>query len=68
MVRDEGFLVRLRMLRFFSGFSNFNIFVSFVGKNRVWVILVFYVSDSYYRFMMSFLKDDVYCELAERYI
>lgn len=68
MVRDEGSLARSRMLRFPSGSSNPNILASFAGKNRVWVISAPHASDSYYRLMMSLLKDDVYCELAERHI
>ncbi|XP_004675274.1 PREDICTED: coiled-coil domain-containing protein 80 [Condylura cristata] len=68
MVRDEGVSVRSRMLRFPSGSSSPNILASFAGKNRVWVISAPHPSEGYYRLMMSLLKDDVYCELAERHI
>ncbi|XP_004436637.1 PREDICTED: coiled-coil domain-containing protein 80 [Ceratotherium simum simum] len=68
MVRDEGSLARSRMLRFPSGSSSPNILASFAGKNRVWVISAPHASEGYYRLMMSLLKDDVYCELAERHI
>lgn len=68
MVRDEGSSARTRMLRFPSGSSSPNILASFVGKNRVWVISAPHASEGYYRLMMSLLKDDVYCELAERHI
>ncbi|XP_023439583.2 coiled-coil domain-containing protein 80 [Dasypus novemcinctus] len=68
MVRDEGSSARLRMLRLPSGSSSPNILASFAGKNRVWVISAPHASEGYYRLMMSLLKDDVYCELAERHI
>ncbi|XP_032485643.1 coiled-coil domain-containing protein 80 isoform X3 [Phocoena sinus] len=68
MVRDEGSSARSRMLRFPSGSSSPNILASFAGKNRVWVISAPHASEGYYRLMMSLLKDDVYCELAERHI
>ncbi|XP_076974504.1 coiled-coil domain-containing protein 80 [Tamandua tetradactyla] len=68
MVRDEGSLARSRMLRFPSGSSSPNILASFAGKNRLWVISAPHASEGYYRLMMSLLKDDVYCELAERHI
>lgn len=68
MVRDEGLLARTRTLRFPSGSSSPNILASFAGKNRVWVISAPHASDGYYRLMLSLLKDDVYCELAERHI
>ncbi|XP_007945623.1 coiled-coil domain-containing protein 80 [Orycteropus afer afer] len=68
MVRDEGSLARSRMLRFPSGSSSPNVLASFAGKNRVWVISAPHASEGYYRLMMSLLKDDVYCELAERHI
>ncbi|KAK1903171.1 Coiled-coil domain containing protein 80 [Dissostichus eleginoides] len=38
------------------------------GKNRVLVISAPHESDGYYRMMMSLLKSDVYCELAERHV
>ncbi|NIG58832.1 coiled-coil domain-containing protein [Pontoporia blainvillei] len=56
------------MLRFPSGSSSPNILASFAGKNRVWVISAPHASEGYYRLMMSLLKNDVYCELAERHI
>uniref|UniRef100_A0A8C9MAR4 Coiled-coil domain-containing protein 80 n=1 Tax=Panthera tigris altaica TaxID=74533 RepID=A0A8C9MAR4_PANTA len=68
MVRDEGSSARSRVLRFPSGSSSPNILASFAGKNRVWVISAPHASEGYYRLMMSLLKDDVYCELAERHI
>ncbi|XP_042532695.1 coiled-coil domain-containing protein 80 [Dipodomys spectabilis] len=68
MVRDEGSSTRSRMLRVPSGSNSPNILASFAGKNRVWVISAPHASEGYYRLMMSLLKDDVYCELAERHI
>lgn len=68
MVRDEGSSARSRMLRFPSGSSSPNILASFAGKHRVWVISAPHAAEGYYRLMMSLLKDDVYCELAERHI
>lgn len=68
MVRDEGSSSRSRMLRFPSGSSSPNILASFAGKSRVWVISAPHASEGYYRLMMSLLKADVYCELAERHI
>ncbi|XP_066097312.1 coiled-coil domain-containing protein 80 [Saccopteryx bilineata] len=68
MVRDEGSSARSRMLRFPSGSSSPNILASFAGKSRVWVISAPHASEGYYRLMMSLLKADVYCELAERHI
>ncbi|XP_043556803.1 coiled-coil domain-containing protein 80 [Chiloscyllium plagiosum] len=38
------------------------------GKQRLWVISAPHAADGYYRLMLSLLKDDVYCELAERHI
>ncbi|XP_030058099.1 coiled-coil domain-containing protein 80 [Microcaecilia unicolor] len=68
MVKDEGASSQSRMLRFPSGSGSPNILASFAGKNRVWIISAPHASDGYYRLMMSLLKDDVYCELAERHI
>lgn len=68
MVRDEGSSARSRTLRFPAGSSSPNILASFAGKNRVWVISAPHASEGYYRLMMSLLKADVYCELAERHI
>ncbi|XP_075398645.1 coiled-coil domain-containing protein 80 [Tenrec ecaudatus] len=64
MVRDEG----PRMERFLSRASSPSILASFAGKNRVWVISAPHASEGYYRLMMSLLKRDVYCELADRHI
>ncbi|KAK1797844.1 hypothetical protein P4O66_008190 [Electrophorus voltai] len=45
-----------------------NLLASFAGKNRLLVISAPHESDGYYRLMMSLLKPDVYCELAERHM
>ncbi|XP_066542793.1 coiled-coil domain-containing protein 80 [Hoplias malabaricus] len=45
-----------------------NLLASFAGKNRVLVISAPHESEGYYRLMMSLLKPDVYCELAERHV
>nr|XP_033805321.1 coiled-coil domain-containing protein 80 [Geotrypetes seraphini] len=68
MKDEEGSSSRSRMVRFPSGSGSPNILASFAGKNRVWIISAPHASDGYYRLMMSLLKDDVYCELAERHI
>ncbi|XP_026579356.1 coiled-coil domain-containing protein 80 [Pseudonaja textilis] len=70
MIKDEGTstAVQPRIVRFSSGSSSPNTLASFAGKNRVWIISVPHASDGYYRLMMSLLKDDVYCELAERHV
>ncbi|KAJ7320300.1 hypothetical protein JRQ81_019811 [Phrynocephalus forsythii] len=70
MIKDEGTTTafRSRMVRFPSGASSPNILASFAGKNRVWVISAPHASDGYYRLMVSLLKNDVYCELAERHV
>nr|XP_020640640.1 coiled-coil domain-containing protein 80 [Pogona vitticeps] len=70
MIKDEGTSAtfRSRMVRFPSGSSSPNILASFAGKNRVWVISAPHASDGYYRLMVSLLKNDVYCELAERHV
>uniref|UniRef100_F7F1Z0 Coiled-coil domain-containing protein 80 n=1 Tax=Monodelphis domestica TaxID=13616 RepID=F7F1Z0_MONDO len=68
MVKDEGSSARAKLVRFPSGSSSPNILAGFAGKNRVWVISAPHASEGYYRLMMSLLKDDVYCELAERHI
>ncbi|XP_074856091.1 coiled-coil domain-containing protein 80 isoform X2 [Carettochelys insculpta] len=70
MIKDEGrsAVPQSRMIRFPSGSSSPNILASFAGKNRVWVISAPHASEGYYRLMMSLLKSDVYCELAERHI
>ncbi|XP_056157055.1 coiled-coil domain-containing protein 80-like [Lampris incognitus] len=48
--------------------GSLNILASFAGKNRVLVISSPHESDGYYRLMMSLLKSDVYCEMAERHM
>ncbi|OXB83334.1 UNVERIFIED_CONTAM: hypothetical protein H355_001771 [Colinus virginianus] len=70
MIKDEGVSTasQSRAVRFPSGSSSPNILASFAGKNRVWVISAPHASEGYYRLMMSLLKNDVYCELAERHI
>ncbi|XP_062982985.1 coiled-coil domain-containing protein 80 [Elgaria multicarinata webbii] len=70
MIKDEGASTafRSRTVRFPPGSSSPNILASFAGKNRVWVISAPHASDGYYRLMMSLLKNDVYCELAERHV
>lgn len=70
MIKDEGIssASQTRVVRFPSGSSSPNVLASFAGKNRVWVISAPHASEGYYRLMMSLLKNDVYCELAERHI
>lgn len=70
MIKDEGIpsASQSRVVRFPSGTSSPNVLASFAGKNRVWVISAPHASEGYYRLMMSLLKNDVYCELAERHI
>ncbi|XP_069492590.1 coiled-coil domain-containing protein 80 [Ambystoma mexicanum] len=68
LVKDDSTTTRSRMVRFPSASSSPNILASFAGKNRVWIISAPHASDGYYRLMMTLLKDDVYCELAERHI
>ncbi|NXN94181.1 CCD80 protein, partial [Rhinopomastus cyanomelas] len=70
MIKDEGVspATQSRVVRFPSGSSSPNVLASFAGKNRVWVISAPHASEGYYRLMMSLLKNDVYCELAERHI
>ncbi|XP_056414160.1 coiled-coil domain-containing protein 80 [Hyla sarda] len=65
---DSGTSARSRITRFPSAASSPNILASFAGKNRVWIISAPHASEGYYRLMMSLLKNDVYCELAERHI
>lgn len=65
---DSATSPRSRTARFPSAASSPNILASFAGKNRVWIISAPHASDGYYRLMMSLLKNDVYCELAERHI
>ncbi|KAK7882326.1 hypothetical protein WMY93_028500 [Mugilogobius chulae] len=65
MLQDEA---RSRVARMPSGAGSPNLLASFAGKNRVLVISAPHDSDGYYRLMMSLLKPDVYCELAERHV
>ncbi|XP_026117880.1 coiled-coil domain-containing protein 80 isoform X2 [Carassius auratus] len=48
--------------------SSINILAGFAGKNRVLVISSPNDSDGYYRLMMTLLKPDVYCEMADRHM
>lgn len=65
ILRDEA---RPRMTRMPTGAGSPNLLATFAGKNRVLVISAPHDSDGYYRLMMSLLKPDVYCELAERHV
>ncbi|KAL6100508.1 ccdc80 [Pungitius sinensis] len=68
-LRDEGAPgARARVTRMPNGAGSPNLLASFAGKNRVLVISAPHDSDGYYRLMMSLLKSDVYCELAERHV
>ncbi|XP_062258182.1 coiled-coil domain-containing protein 80 [Platichthys flesus] len=67
--RDEATPgARTRGSRMPSSAGSPNLLASFAGKNRVLVISAPHESDGYYRLMMSLLKPDVYCELAERHV
>ncbi|XP_069389660.1 coiled-coil domain-containing protein 80 isoform X2 [Paralichthys olivaceus] len=67
--KDEGTPgPRARVSRMPSSAGSPNLLASFAGKNRVLVISAPHDSDGYYRLMMSLLKPDVYCELAERHV
>uniref|UniRef100_A0AAQ5YIN5 Coiled-coil domain-containing protein 80 n=1 Tax=Amphiprion ocellaris TaxID=80972 RepID=A0AAQ5YIN5_AMPOC len=69
MLQDEGTPgARARVTRMPSSSGSPNLLASFAGKNRVLVISAPHDSDGYYRLMMSLLKPDVYCELAERHV
>ncbi|XP_068185087.1 coiled-coil domain-containing protein 80 [Antennarius striatus] len=69
MVQDEGApALRARFSRMPSGAGSPNLLASFAGKNRILVIGAPHESDGYYRLMMSLLKPEVYCELAERHV
>ncbi|KAM3862031.1 coiled-coil domain-containing protein 80 [Diretmus argenteus] len=69
MLQDEGTPgARARVARMPSAAGSPNLLASFAGKNRVLVISAPHDSDGYYRLMMSLLKPDVYCELAERHV
>lgn len=65
---DSASSARSRTARFPSASNSPNVLASFAGKNRVLIISAPHSSDGYYRLMMSLLKNDVYCELAERHI
>lgn len=69
MLQDEATPgVRSRVTRMPNSAGSPNLLASFAGKNRVLVISAPHDSDGYYRLMMSLLKPDVYCELAERHV
>ncbi|XP_035532317.1 coiled-coil domain-containing protein 80 isoform X2 [Morone saxatilis] len=69
MLQDDGAPgARARVIRMPSNAGSPNLLASFAGKNRVLVISAPHDSDGYYRLMMSLLKPDVYCELAERHV
>lgn len=59
---------RARVSRMPNSASSPNLLASFAGKNRLLVISAPHDSDGYYRLMMSLLKPEVYCELAERHV
>ncbi|XP_042349996.1 coiled-coil domain-containing protein 80 [Plectropomus leopardus] len=69
LLQDEGTPgARARVTRMPNSAGSPNLLASFAGKNRVLVISAPHDSDGYYRLMMSLLKPDVYCELAERHV
>lgn len=69
IMQDEGTPgARARVTRMPNNVGSPNLLASFAGKNRVLVITAPHDSDGYYRLMMSLLKPDVYCELAERHV
>ncbi|KAM9850709.1 coiled-coil domain-containing protein 80 [Aulostomus maculatus] len=69
MLQDEGTPgARARVTRMPNSAGSPNLLASFAGKNRVLVISAPHESDGYYRLMMSLLKPEVYCELAERHV
>ncbi|XP_070831988.1 coiled-coil domain-containing protein 80 isoform X2 [Chaetodon trifascialis] len=69
MLQDESTPgARARVTRMPNSAGSPNLLASFAGKNRVLVITAPHDSDGYYRLMMSLLKPDVYCELAERHV
>lgn len=68
MLQDEGALGSRARGRMPSSSGSPNLLASFAGKNRVLVISAPHESDGYYRLMMSLLKPDVYCDLAERHV
>ncbi|MEQ2303524.1 hypothetical protein AMECASPLE_017833 [Ameca splendens] len=69
LLHDEGTPgARARVSRMPNSAGSPNLLASLAGKNRVLVISAPHESDGYYRLMMSLLKPDVYCELAERHV
>ncbi|KAI2660748.1 Coiled-coil domain-containing protein 80 [Labeo rohita] len=69
ILQDDGTPgARARVSRMPSSAGSPNLLASFAGKNRLLVISAPHDSDGYYRLMMSLLKPDVYCELAERHV
>lgn len=67
--RDGGVSgARAALSRMPSSAGSPNLLATFAGKNRLLVISAPHESDGYYRLMMSLLKPDVYCELAERHV
>ncbi|XP_062313085.1 coiled-coil domain-containing protein 80 isoform X1 [Osmerus eperlanus] len=69
VLQDEGTPgARARVARMPNNAGSPNLLASFAGKNRVLVISAPHESDGYYRLMMSLLKPDVYCELADRHV
>ncbi|XP_072116532.1 coiled-coil domain-containing protein 80 [Mobula birostris] len=67
MVRDTSRAARSRVARV-PAVGTPSLLSEMVGKQRLWVISAPHSSDGYYRLMLSLLKDDIYCELAERHI
>ncbi|KAI4900083.1 hypothetical protein NFI96_027150 [Prochilodus magdalenae] len=55
-------------LRVPNGTSSINVLAGFAGRNRMLVISAPHESDGYYRLMMSLLKPNVYCEMADRHM
>ncbi|XP_023691894.1 coiled-coil domain-containing protein 80-like [Paramormyrops kingsleyae] len=69
MVQDEARPgVHPRQTQMPSSNRSPSVLANFAGKNRVLVISAPHASDGYFRLMMSLLKPDVYCELAERHV
>lgn len=69
MVQDEARpMVQPRQAQMPSSNRSPSVLANFAGKNRVLVISAPHASDGYFRLMMSLLKPDVYCELAERHV
>ncbi|XP_028810550.1 coiled-coil domain-containing protein 80 [Denticeps clupeoides] len=48
--------------------SSSSVLTSFAGRNRVLVITAPHESDGYYRLMMTLMKPDVYCDMADRHM